>query len=84
MKIIEIIGIIAGLLQIGCKIPQVIKIIQIRDSKAISSLMYILLLIAVILWLIYGIVQKDIPVFLTACCNFILISFILILKIIYK
>lgn len=81
---IKIIGIIAGLLQVGCKIPQVIKIIKIKDSKAISLIMYILLAIAVILWIIYGSIERDFPVFLTACCNGILVSIILILKVKYK
>lgn len=62
---VDIIGIFAGLLIILSLIPQLITIIRNKSAKDISILMYIVLLVAQILWLVYGILKNDLQVTIT-------------------
>jgi MtN3 and saliva related transmembrane protein len=62
---IDIIGIIAGLLIIISFIPQLITIIKNRSSRDISIIMYFLLLVAQILWMVYGILKSDLQIIMT-------------------
>lgn len=78
---IKLLGLGAGMLQITCKIPQIIKILKTKDTKAISLLMYACMTLSFILWFIYSIIIKDLPLFLTYLINIFLVGTILILKI---
>lgn len=62
---IDAIGIIAGFLIICSFIPQLVIIIKNKSAKDISIVMYIVLLIAQILWMIYGILKMDFQVIVT-------------------
>jgi MtN3 and saliva related transmembrane protein len=74
----EIIGFIAGTLIIISLLPQLIKIIQSKSTNDVSISTYIILLIATILWSIYGILKNDLQILLTNVIS----SFIVILIII--
>lgn len=78
------IGSIAGILTTGAFVPQVIKVIKTKDTKALSLSMYLLQVVGIILWLIHGIVIKDIALMaangVTLCLSLIILSY----KIIYK
>ena len=67
-----IIGLIAGALTSSGFIPQIIKGWRTKKMEDVSYYMPIILAIGMFLWLIYGIMLKDIPiiaanVFGTAC-----------------
>lgn len=62
---IDIIGVIAGLLIIISFIPQLVTIIKNKSAKDISVLMYIILLVAQILWMVYGILKNDLQIIIT-------------------
>jgi MtN3 and saliva related transmembrane protein len=62
---IDFIGILGGILIIISFIPQLYTIIQNKSAKNISILMYTILLIAQILWMIYGILKNDLQVTIT-------------------
>ena len=62
---VDIIGICGGILVIICLIPQLVKIIQNKSANDISLIMYILLFIAQLLWMTYGILKNDIQVMIT-------------------
>ncbi len=62
---IDIIGILAGLLIIISFIPQIVTIIKHRRARDISISMYILLLIAQILWIVYGVLKSDLQIIVT-------------------
>jgi len=51
----EIIGIIAAILTTSGFIPQVYKIYKEKNAKGVSLTMYLILIIGVLLWLVYGI-----------------------------
>ena len=61
---IAIIGLIAGTCTTISFLPQVIKTIKIKETKDISISMYIVLATGILLWMIYGILIKDLPVIL--------------------
>ena len=62
---IDIIGILAGLLIIISFIPQLVTIIKHRRARDISISMYIILLIAQILWIVYGFLKSDLQIIIT-------------------
>ena len=53
--IFEVIGLLAAFLTTSAFVPQVYKIYKEKNADGISLTMYIILLIGVILWLIYGV-----------------------------
>ena len=59
MNIITIIGICASVLTALALLPQLIKLIKEKDSENISVGMLSILLIGLILWIIYGILNMD-------------------------
>ena len=80
---IAIIGLIAGTCTTISFLPQVIKTIKTKKTKDISISMYIVLATGILLWMIYGILIKDLPVILANSISFVLAIIVLILKIKY-
>lgn len=80
----DMIGSIAGILTTGAFIPQVVKVIKTKDTKALSLGMYMMQVIGVLLWLIHGFVISDMALIMangvTLCLSFV----ILVYKFIYK
>ncbi len=64
MSGIEIMGIIAGGLTTTSLVPQVIKTYKSRSAADLSLKMFSLFSLGVLLWLIYGIINKDLPIIL--------------------
>jgi MtN3 and saliva related transmembrane protein len=77
----EIIGFIATFLSVICFIPQAIKTIKTKDTEAISFWMYLLFLLSVIFWLIYGFMVSSLSIIVKNILVIILSSIILYLKI---
>ncbi len=65
MNTIAMLGLVAGTITSITFIPQVIKIWKTRSAKDISVAMLLLLLLGVSMWLIYGIIVKDIAIIYT-------------------
>jgi len=51
---IEYIGILAALCTTGAFLPQLIKLFKTKAVQDISSLMYLIMIVGVILWIVYG------------------------------
>jgi MtN3 and saliva related transmembrane protein len=51
---VEIIGFVAALLTTSAFVPQVIKVWKSKSSKGVSVSMYLVLLLGVSLWRVYG------------------------------
>jgi MtN3 and saliva related transmembrane protein len=64
MSGIEIMGIIAGGLTTTSLVPQVIKTYKSRSAEDLSLKMFSLFSLGVLLWLIYGFINKDLPIIL--------------------
>lgn len=80
---IVIIGLIAGTLTTLSLLPQVIKTYRIKETKDISTLMYVILMTGMLLWTTYGILIHSLPVILANSFSFILAAIILFFKIKY-
>jgi len=80
----EIIWMIAAFSTTFSFLPQAIKTIKTKDTKALSLPMYVLFTFWVFLWLIYGIQIDSLPVILANSVTLILASIILIYKLKYK
>jgi MtN3 and saliva related transmembrane protein len=80
MDLIDIIGFIAAALSAICFVPQAIRAIQTKDTHAISFWMYLLSLLSVIFWLIYGIMLSSAPIIMKNILVIILSGVILALK----
>lgn len=80
----ELLGFIAAGLGAISFLPQLIKIWRFRSVKDISTGMYVIYAISVILWLIYGIIIKSEPLILAEILTLILVSAILAMKYMWK
>jgi MtN3 and saliva related transmembrane protein len=64
-ELIQWIGILAGVFTAVSLIPQIVKIIKEKKSDDISYLYLSILLAGLVLWIVYGILRKDVPVIAT-------------------
>lgn len=58
---IELIGGVAATITTLCWVPQALKVIRTRETKAISLVMYLMLAVGVALWLVYGLAINSWP-----------------------
>jgi MtN3 and saliva related transmembrane protein len=84
MNFETIIGLMAGFLTTISFLPQVIKTWRSQSAKDISLGMFLSFCIGVLLWLIYGILQKDIVIIISNAVTLILAGTILFFKLTYK
>lgn len=84
MDLDTIIGLMAGFLTTISFLPQVIKTWRSQSAKDISLAMFLSFCLGVLLWLIYGILQEDIPIIISNAITLILAGTILFFKLTYK
>ncbi len=78
-----IIGILAGFLCTISFVPQIVRIFRTRQTRDLSLITFSLLCLGVFLWLIYGILIKDLPVILANSVILVLCFLIVVMKIKY-
>jgi MtN3 and saliva related transmembrane protein len=83
MPFVDIIGYLAGLLILVSIIPQIIKSWKTKSTKDISLLRYLIYVVGVILWLVYGIILHNGPMMIVNSINLFLASTIVYLKLKY-
>ena len=74
------IGLAAALLTTLCWIPQAVKIIRDKDTRALSLTATVTLVVGVGLWLVYGVAQADLPLIAANAISFVLLLVIVALK----
>jgi MtN3 and saliva related transmembrane protein len=84
MSGIEIMGIIAGGLTTTSLVPQVIKTYKSRSAEDLSLKMFSLFSLGVLLWLIYGFINKDLPIILANAFTLLLALTLLFFKFRFK
>jgi MtN3 and saliva related transmembrane protein len=82
--LIDTIGLVAGLLTTSAFIPQVLKIYRTKSGKDISARMFSLFSAGIVLWLIYGILLRSMPLILSNVITLSLSLTIIALKIRYR
>ena len=84
MTFVTIIGLLAGTLTTIAFLPQVIQTWKTKSTKDISLGMFLAFCTGVLLWIIYGILVKDIPLVIANVATLSLASTILWFKLKYK
>jgi MtN3 and saliva related transmembrane protein len=84
MDVVVIIGLVAAVLTSLSGIPQLIQAFKTKSTKDLSFGMIIMLTIGFTLWLIYGVITKDIPIITANVITMAIGIPILILKFKYK
>ena len=84
MKIITVIGLLAGVVTTLSQAPQLIKILKTKSVDDISIGMYLMLFTGGSLWTIYGVFLGAAPIILANVVMLIFISTVLFFKIKYK
>lgn len=77
----EVVGAFATIASITSFTPQAWKILKSRDTRSISTRMYLLTVSAFALWTIYGLLTGSWPLILTNAVCFLLSGFILSMKV---
>ena len=84
MDLATVVGLLAGLLTTLSLIPQVMKIWRSKSAKDISLKMFAAFSVGVALWLVYGVLQKEVPIILWNGVSLVLASCILAMKLKFK
>ena len=84
MNEIQILGLAAGSCTTIAFLPQVIKTWKSGSAKDLSLGMFSFFCFGVLLWLIYGIIIRDVPVILANLFTLVLASSLLYFKLRYK
>ena len=79
--LVEMIGALAAALTTLCWVPQALKIIRDRETRAISLTATTLSVLGILLWLIYGLAIADAPLIGSSAVTFAITATILALKI---
>ena len=61
----DILGLVAGVCTTAAVIPQIKKAWKTKKVEDVSPGMFTILVIGVFLWVIYGIIQEDLPIIAT-------------------
>jgi MtN3 and saliva related transmembrane protein len=80
---VEILGLIAGTLTTISFVPQLIKIVKSKSAKDVSLIMFLIFVVGIFLWLVYGILTKTLAIIVANSVTLILALSILFLKIKY-
>jgi MtN3 and saliva related transmembrane protein len=80
----QIVGLVAGACTTIAFLPQVIKTWKTKTAKDLSLGMFSFFCFGVLLWLIYGIMMRDIPVIVANLFTLILASTLLYFKLSFK
>ncbi len=84
MNYTQLLGLMAGSFTTIAFLPQVIKTWKSRSAKDLSLGMFSLFCLGVLLWLIYGIQVKDLPVIIANMVTLLLASSLLFFKLRFK
>lgn len=84
MNIIQLLGLTAGSLTTVAFLPQVIKTWKTRSAKDLSLGMFSLFCLGVVLWLVYGLMVRDIPVIAANMLTLMLATTLLFFKLRFK
>jgi MtN3 and saliva related transmembrane protein len=79
-----IIGYVAAFLTSFSMIPQIIRLVKLKESKDVSLAMTMALCLGVLLWLLYGIAINNTPVIVANAVSFCVTATTVILVIRYR
>lgn len=84
LDIYEIIGLVAAVLTTSAYVPQVYKTWKTKEADDLSMTMYVVMFVGIVLWLVYGIHLKSLPMILANIVTTILTFILIVFKLRYK
>ena len=81
MNTLTIIGFVAAICTTISFLPQAVKVIKTKQTKDLSLVMYLTFTVGLFLWLVYGIIGKDLPIIIANAITLVFAITILIMKI---
>ncbi len=72
MNKLDLLGLIAGFCTMSAAVPQLVKAMKTKKVNDVSPFMFAILVVGVGLWIIYGIVKKDLAITVTNSLSFLL------------
>ena len=84
MDMIQILGLVAGTCTSLAAVPQLVKAWKTKEVKDISLKMFLLYVVGIGLWLVYGILRNDSPIIITNSLSLTFNVAMLVLKLKYK
>lgn len=84
MNTIQLLGLAAGSLTTAAFFPQVLKTWKSRSAKDLSLGMFSLFCLGVLLWLVYGVMVRDVPVIAANLLTLMLASTLLFFKLRFR
>jgi MtN3 and saliva related transmembrane protein len=84
MDMIQILGLAAGTCTSLAAAPQLIKAWKTKEVKDISLKMFLLYVVGIGLWLLYGVLKSDNPIVITNSISLAFNAAMLALKLKYK
>jgi len=84
MSNLDILGLIAASFSTSSFIPQIWRTWKTHDVSGISLSTYIIMTIALSLWLLYGILKGDVPLIIANAIMVMLSSIIAAMKIVFE
>lgn len=73
-------GYIAAVLTTAAFVPQALKTLRSRDTRALSLSMYLIFTVGIAFWLAYGLVLGSWPIIFSNSLTLVLAGIILVLK----
>ncbi len=64
----EVIGWLGFATSFSMLLPQVIKVIRSRDTKSLSLVMFLLTFVNALLWFTYGLIEKNMQLYIANAC----------------
>jgi len=83
IDLILVLGYIAAICTTAAFIPQVIHTVKTKSTEDISLFMYLIFLVGVFSWFLYGIYMESLPIILANGITFLLALIVFIEKIRY-
>jgi MtN3 and saliva related transmembrane protein len=80
MTLLDLLGLSAGSLTTLSFVPQVIKTWRSKSADDISTGMFVIFSIGLVMWLIYGLYLQSLPIIVSNIVTLVLTVVILILK----
>jgi MtN3 and saliva related transmembrane protein len=82
-SLLNTIGVAAAVLTTLCWLPQTLKVIREKETRALSMPANVIFAIGILLWLVYGIGIDDWPVIGANAASLVLVSVIIAMKLRY-
>ncbi len=81
---VDLVGYIAACLTTTAFVPQAWLTWRRKRAEGVSLGMYIILVVGIVLWLVYGLMLSALPIIIANMITLMLALFILVMKLVYK